>query len=127
MIYVTVWTQCEYYNSSNLCVTVSVPSVNTRVCCGDPELDIWLKVPPNLFKMMSESNGMKTHPSVTVTTDPGPAPQSLEIRLNIGYFKTAQGIVKLVQLVRFYVQCTLYSVRVGSCYLSCTGGERQYT
>ena len=50
--------------------------------------------------MMNESNGMKTHTSVTVTTDPGPAPQSLEIRLNIGYFKTMPGIVKLVQLVR---------------------------
>jgi len=48
--------------------------------------------------MMNESNGMKTHTSVTVTTDPGPAPQSLEIRLNIGYFKTMPGIVKLVQL-----------------------------
>jgi len=48
--------------------------------------------------MMNESNGMKTHTSVTVTTDPGPAPQSLEIRLNIGYFKTMQGIIKLVQL-----------------------------
>ena len=51
--------------------------------------------------MMNESNGMKTHTSVTVTTDPGPAPQSLEIRLNIGYFKTLQGIMKLIQLVRF--------------------------
>lgn len=48
--------------------------------------------------MMNESNGMKTHTSVTVTTEPGPAPQSLEIRLNIGYFKTLQGIVKLLQL-----------------------------
>lgn len=48
--------------------------------------------------MMNEGNGMKTHTSVTVTTDPGPAPQSLEIRLNIGYFKTLQGIVKLLQL-----------------------------
>jgi len=48
--------------------------------------------------MMSDSNGMKSHTSVTVTTDPGPAPQSLEIRLNIGYFKTVPGIIKLVQL-----------------------------
>jgi len=48
---------------------------------------------------MNESNGMKTHTSVTVTTDSGPSPQSLEIRLNIGYFKTPSGILKLVQLV----------------------------
>jgi len=48
--------------------------------------------------MMSDSNGMKSHTSVTVTTDPGPSPQSLEIRLNIGYFKTVPGIIKLVQL-----------------------------
>merc|ERR1719510_2390275 len=31
--------------------------------------------------------------------DPGPNPESLEIRLNIGYFKTPSGIVKLVQLI----------------------------
>jgi len=48
--------------------------------------------------MMSDTNGFKSHTSVTVTTDPGPAPQSLEIRLNIGYFKTVPGIIKLVQL-----------------------------
>lgn len=47
----------------------------------------------------STNGGMKPHTTVTVTTDPGPAPQSLEIRLNIGYFKTLPGMVKLVQLV----------------------------
>ena len=54
--------------------------------------------------MMSDINGGSKPPShtqVTVTTDPGPNPESLEIRLNIGYFKTPSGIVKLVQLVRF--------------------------
>ena len=56
--------------------------------------------------MMSDINGGSKPPShtqVTVTTDPGPNPESLEIRLNIGYFKTASGIIKLVQLVRFYL------------------------
>ena len=46
--------------------------------------------------MMNESNGMKTHTSVTVTTDPG----LTLVWLNIGYFKTTPGIIKLVQLVR---------------------------
>ena len=52
--------------------------------------------------MMSDINGGSNPPShtqVTVTTDPGPNPESLEIRLNIGYFKTAPGIVKILQLV----------------------------
>eukprot|EP00088_Acartia_fossae_P071453 TRINITY_DN9802_c0_g1_i1.p1 TRINITY_DN9802_c0_g1~~TRINITY_DN9802_c0_g1_i1.p1 ORF type:complete len:186 (+),score=16.80 TRINITY_DN9802_c0_g1_i1:167-724(+) len=49
--------------------------------------------------MMSETNGTKPHTTVTVSTDPGAVNQSLEIRLNIGYFKTLPGIVKLVQLV----------------------------
>jgi len=54
--------------------------------------------------MMSESVGgppaqIKPHTTVSVITDPGPAPASLEIRLNIGYFKTLQGIIKLVELV----------------------------
>ena len=56
--------------------------------------------------MMSDINGggkPPSHTQVTVTTDPGPNPESLEIRLNIGYFKTASGIIKLVQLVRFYL------------------------
>ena len=53
--------------------------------------------------MMSESVGgppaqIKPHTTVSVITDPGPAPASLEIRLNIGYFKTLQGIIKLVEL-----------------------------
>ena len=51
---------------------------------------------------MSDINGGAKSPTqthVTVTTDPGPNPQSLEIRLNIGYFKTPSGIVKLVELV----------------------------
>ena len=53
--------------------------------------------------MMSDINGGSKSPiqtQVTVTTDPGPNPQSIEIRLNVGYFKTASGIVKLVELVR---------------------------
>jgi len=54
--------------------------------------------------MMNESVGgpphpVKPHTTVTVTTDSGPAPQALEIRLNIGYFKTIPGIIKLVELV----------------------------
>lgn len=52
--------------------------------------------------MMADNNGVKPHTSVTVTTQSGLAPQgpqALEIRLNIGYFKTFQGIVKIVQLV----------------------------
>lgn len=47
--------------------------------------------------MMSETNGSKSHTTVTVSTDP--TPQSLEIRLNLGYFKTTPGILKLVQMV----------------------------
>jgi len=45
-----------------------------------------------------------TQTNVTVMTDAGPNPQSLEIRLNVGYFKTAPGIVKLVELL-FGVIC----------------------
>ena len=54
--------------------------------------------------MMSDMNGGGKSPiqtQVTITTDPGPNPQSIEIRLNVGYFKTASGIVKLVELVRY--------------------------
>lgn len=56
--------------------------------------------------MNNDSNGAvhlppksPTQTNVTVMTDTGPNPQSLEIRLNIGYFKTAPGIVKILQLV----------------------------
>ena len=56
--------------------------------------------------MMNNDNGAvhlppksPTQTNVTVMTDTGPNPQSLEIRLNIGYFKTAPGIVKILQLV----------------------------
>ena len=55
--------------------------------------------------MNTDSNGAHLPPksptqtNVTVMTDTGPNPQSLEIRLNIGYFKTAPGIVKILQLV----------------------------
>lgn len=52
--------------------------------------------------MMADHNGVKPHTTVTVTTQSGLAPQDqapMEIRLNIGYFKSYQGIVKLVQLV----------------------------
>lgn len=54
--------------------------------------------------MNTDSNGAlppksPTQTNVTVMTDAGPNPQSLEIRLNIGYFKTAPGIVKILQLV----------------------------
>ena len=55
------------------------------------------------IRMMSDINGGTKSPTqtqVTVTTDPGPNPQSIEIRLNVGYFKTPSGIVKLVELVR---------------------------
>jgi len=45
------------------------------------------------------NNGVKPHTTVTVTTQSGIAPSALEIRLNIGYFKTFQGIIKIVQLV----------------------------
>lgn len=49
------------------------------------------------------SGGLKPHTTVTVTTDPTLA-QSLEIRLNIGYFKTVPGIIKLIEVV-FAVIC----------------------
>jgi len=56
--------------------------------------------------MMNNDNGAvhlppksPTQTNVTVMTDTGPNPQSLEIRLNIGYFKTAPGIVKILQLI----------------------------
>jgi len=52
-------------------------------------------------KMMAD-NGVKPHTTVTVTTQSGLAPQDsqpMEIRLNIGYFKSFQGIIKIVQLV----------------------------
>jgi len=51
--------------------------------------------------MMNETtNGVKPHTSVTVSTDPGAGgAQSLEIRLNIGYFRTMPGIIKIVQFV----------------------------
>jgi len=49
-------------------------------------------------KMMNATHDLKTHTAVTVTTDPDPMQQSLEIRLNIGYFKQLPGIIKLVQL-----------------------------
>ena len=52
------------------------------------------KLRMEIFEALVQTN-------VTVMTDTGPNPQSLEIRLNIGYFKTAPGIVKLVELVRF--------------------------
>jgi len=48
--------------------------------------------------MSAEGNGMKSATTVTVSTDPTSS-QSLEIRLNIGYFTTIPGIIKLVQLI----------------------------
>ena len=39
------------------------------------------------------------HTMVTVNTDPNPGPQVNEISLNIGYFKTLPGLIKLVELV----------------------------
>ena len=54
-----------------------------------------------LFEAILQTN-------LTVMTDTGPNPQSLEIRLNIGYFKTAPGIVKLVELVRFRLHSFLH-------------------
>ena len=56
---------------------------------------------------MSDHNGVGRSvnvPNVTVITDSGPNPQPLEIRLNVGYFKTPSGIVKLVQLVSVNVE-----------------------
>jgi len=63
---------------------------------------------------MMADNGVKPHTTVTVTTQSGLAPQDsqpMEIRLNIGYFKSFQGIVKIVQLVRISVnqQCRCLS------------------
>ncbi len=37
--------------------------------------------------------------SITVTTDPTPGAHVTEINLNLGYFKTLPGILKLVQMV----------------------------
>ena len=37
---------------------------------------------------------------VTMNTDPTPGARVTEINLNIGYFKTLPGILKLIQLVR---------------------------
>merc|ERR1712130_326766 len=59
------------------------------------------KVRRQRLKMMAD-NGVKPHTTVTVTTQSGLAPQDsqpMEIRLNIGYFKSFQGIIKIVQLV----------------------------
>ena len=39
--------------------------------------------------------------SVTMTTDPNPGANVTEINLNIGYFKTLPGIIKIIQLVSF--------------------------
>ena len=67
--------------------------------------------------MNTDSNGAlppksPTQTNVTVMTDAGPNPQSLEIRLNIGYFKTAPGIVKILQLVSSHLYSTVFgSVR----------------
>ncbi len=39
--------------------------------------------------------------SVTMTTDPNPGAIVTEINLNIAYFKTLPGIIKIVQLVNY--------------------------
>ena len=44
--------------------------------------------------------------SITVNTDATPGGQVTEINLNLGYFKTLPGILKLVQLVSFEINCT---------------------
>ena len=44
--------------------------------------------------------------SITVNTDATPGGQVTEINLNLGYFKTLPGILKLVQLVSFKINCT---------------------
>ncbi|XP_023341197.1 uncharacterized protein LOC111711157 isoform X2 [Eurytemora carolleeae] len=59
--------------------------------------------PINQAGMMSEIGSVKPHTTVTVSTDPTQS-QSLEIRLNIGYFKTVPGIIKLIELA-FGVIC----------------------
>ena len=40
-----------------------------------------------------------SHTTVTLNTDPTPGARVTEIHLNIGYFKTLPGILKIVQLV----------------------------
>ena len=67
--------------------------------------------------MMNHDNGAvhlppksPTQTNVTVMTDTGPNPQSLEIRLNIGYFKTAPGIVKILQLVSCLRQLAFHCI-----------------
>lgn len=49
------------------------------------------------------------HTMVTVTTDPTPGATVTEINLDLGYYKTLPGILKLVQLVRFLIFYTLVS------------------
>ena len=44
--------------------------------------------------------------SITVNTDATPGGQVTEINLNLGYFKTLPGILKLVQLVSFKINFT---------------------
>merc|ERR1712130_366559 len=66
------------------------------------------KVRRQRLKMMAD-NGVKPHTTVTVTTQSGLAPQDsqpMEIRLNIGYFKSFQGIIKIVQLDVIKIVCT---------------------
>ena len=43
--------------------------------------------------------------TVTMTTDPTPGARVTEINLNIGYYKTLPGILKLAQLVSFSYIC----------------------
>jgi len=47
----------------------------------------------------STNGSMKPRTTVTVTTEEGDMPGHIEIRLNIGYFKTTPGWLKLIQLV----------------------------
>ena len=44
-----------------------------------------------------------SYTTVTMTTDNTPGARVTEINLNIGYYKSLPGIIKIVQLVRFLI------------------------
>jgi hypothetical protein len=70
--------------------------------------------PPPPGSVISGGTGVGgLHPppqtSITLNTDPAPGAHVTEINLNLGYFKTLPGILKLVQMVSDSVQCDLGS------------------